>query len=119
MLAVKPAYFLLFAALLWAWPAAAQSVDCDAPQTRDQQLICSDPQLRGLDRRVNGDYRLALLVAEPPDYFRLKRSQPRFLAARDACRSEVCLYAVLEERRDELRAVLRTPRDIPGFHFSR
>jgi hypothetical protein len=49
---------------------------------------------------------MALPAAEPPDYFRLKRGQKRFLAARDTCASVACLEAVFKKRRFELRDVL-------------
>ena len=86
--------------------AEAQAVNCGSPRGPGQQLVCRDPQLRGMDRRINGHYLRVITIAEPPDYFRLKRSQRPYLAARDSCRSAACLANVFRKRSYELRDVV-------------
>ncbi len=96
----------LMAVLALTATAEAQSVNCGSPSGPGQQLVCANPDLRGMDQRIGGQYRRAIAFGEPPDYFRLKRSQKPYLAARDACRSTACLDRVFKKRRYELRDVL-------------
>ena len=97
---------ILAAMLFVAGSAEAQTVKCGNPRTLGQRLVCQNPDLRGFDRRNNGDYLRVITYAEPPDYFRIKRSQGRYLAARDACRSVSCLDRVFRKRSYELKHVL-------------
>ena len=98
---------ILAALLVWAGNAEAQSVKCNNPQTVGQRLVCEDRVLRGLDQRNNGDYLNLRAFADPPDYFRLKRSQGPYLRARDSCRSRACVHDVLRRRSYDLQATLR------------
>ena len=97
---------LLAAVLVLGGSANAQTVKCAHAVTRGEKLICSVKHLRGLDLRTNGHYMMALNVAEPPDYFHLKRTQKTFVAARRSCRSVACLEEVFKRRRYELRDVI-------------
>lgn len=96
----------LIAFLALTATAEAQSVNCDSPRGPGQRLICANPELRAMDRRISGQYLRATAFGEPPDYFRLTRSQKPYLAARDSCSSVSCLDRVFKKRRYELRDVL-------------
>lgn len=97
---------ILAAMLVWAGSAEAQTVKCGNPTTVGQRLVCENPDLRGFDRRNNGDYLRIKAFAEPPEYFRLSRSQRPYLAARDACRSVSCLDRVFRKRSYDLKHAL-------------
>ncbi len=85
--------------------AQAQAVNCSHPQSSGQRLICDNPDLLGWSRRINGHYLRVTVMAEPPDYFRLKRGQKPYLAARDACGSVACLMRVFKKRHSELNDI--------------
>lgn len=85
--------------------AEARPVNCRAPQTAGQQILCASPELRSLDRQINGHYLRALAVSDPHEYQILRRGDRRFVRARDACRSAACTRKVLRDRRNELRDV--------------
>ena len=97
---------ILIAFLATTAGTQAQSVNCGHPNGPGQQLVCANPDLRGMDRRISGQYLRAITIGEPPDYFRLKRGQKPYLDARDGCHSVSCLTNVFKKRRYELRDVL-------------
>lgn len=103
---MRKAILLAAAILAMAGGAEAQTVKCGHPRSLAQQIVCDDAGLRGMDRRINGLYLHAITFGEPPDYFRLKRSQKPYLATRDACRSASCLERVFRKRHYELSGVL-------------
>jgi uncharacterized protein len=90
-----------------AAPAAApMSFDCAAPANEAQQLVCNDPQLTDLDRRMQAAYVQAL---ERPgaDQAALTTAQSAFTATRDGgCRSSgderTCIVQAYQTRLVEL-----------------
>jgi uncharacterized protein len=58
--------------------------DCAKPANKAQQMVCAEPQLTDLDRRVQSAYQQAL--ARPgTDQATLTAAQGAFASARDAC----------------------------------
>ena len=102
---MKTAAIVIAGFLAAAGGAQARPVECDHPLTRGQHLVCGAKELRGIDKNVNGEYQRALMVAYPPDRFRLRRTQKLFLAARDGCRTVSCLSAVFQQRLYEIRDI--------------
>ncbi len=63
---------------------AAMSFDCAKPANPAQQLVCNDPQLSDLDRRLQASYQQAL--ARPgADQATLTTAQGAFATIRDGC----------------------------------
>jgi uncharacterized protein len=89
-----------------AAPAApAMSFDCAKPANKAQQLVCGDPQLTELDRRMQTAYQQAL--ARPgADAATLTTAQSAFTTIRDGCADFVdartCLVEAYQTRVVEL-----------------
>jgi uncharacterized protein len=89
-----------------AAPAApAMSFDCAKPANKAQQLVCGDPQLTELDRRMQTAYQQAL--ARPgADAATLTTAQSAFTSIRDGCADFVdvrtCLVEAYQTRVVEL-----------------
>ena len=87
-------------------PAApAMSFDCAKPANKAQQLVCNDPQLTELDRRMQTAYQQAL--ARPgADAATLTTAQSAFTTIRDGCGDFVdartCLVEAYQTRVVEL-----------------
>ncbi|MGB9307542.1 MAG: MliC family protein [Mycobacterium sp.] len=86
-------------------PAAAMSFDCAKPANKAQQLVCGDPQLTELDRRMQTAYQQAL--ARPgADAATLTTAQSAFTTIRDGCGDFVdartCLLEAYQTRVVEL-----------------
>lgn len=65
-------------------PTAAAPLDCSKPANKAQQLVCSDPQLTDLDRRLQTAYQQAL--ARPAaDQAALTAAQNSWTTVRDNC----------------------------------
>jgi uncharacterized protein len=65
-------------------PPAPMTFDCAKPANKAQQLICSEPQLTDIDRRLQADYQQAL--ARPgADLATLTTAQSAFATIRDGC----------------------------------
>jgi uncharacterized protein len=84
---------------------AAMSFDCAKPATKAQQLVCGDPQLTDLDRRMQSAYQQAL--ARPgADQATLTTAQGAFTTIRDGCADFVdartCLVEAYQTRVVEL-----------------
>lgn len=63
---------------------AAGTFDCAKPANKAQQLVCSEPQLSDLDRRVQSAYQQAL-TRPGADQPALTAAQNAFAATRDGC----------------------------------
>jgi uncharacterized protein len=89
-----------------AAPAApAMSFDCAKPANKAQQLVCGEPQLTELDRRMQTAYQQAL--ARPgADAATLTTAQSAFTTIRDGCADFVdartCLVEAYQTRVVEL-----------------
>ncbi|MBI2702305.1 MliC family protein [Mycobacterium gordonae] len=87
-------------------PAApAATFDCAKPANKAQQLVCDDPQLTDLDRRVQAAYQQAL--GRPgADQPALTTAQSAFATARDGCADVVevrtCVLEAYQTRLVEL-----------------
>jgi uncharacterized protein len=86
-------------------PPAAMSFDCAKLANKAQQLVCNDPQLTDLDRRMQTAYQQAL--ARPgADAATLTTAQSAFTTIRDGCGDFVdartCLVEAYQTRLVEL-----------------
>ncbi len=86
-------------------PTTAMSFDCARPANKAQQLVCGDPQLTELDRRMQTAYQQAL--ARPgADAATLTTAQSAFTTIRDGCGDFVdartCLLEAYQTRVVEL-----------------
>lgn len=72
-----------------ALPAAAQdgpSFDCAAAESSAEKLVCGNPELSALDRRLADRYAAALKLAQPgDDTDTLKAMQRGWVKGRDEC----------------------------------
>ncbi|MEE6176591.1 MliC family protein [Mycobacterium sp. 050134] len=76
--------------------AAAGTFDCARPANPAQQLVCNDPQLTGLDHRVQTAYQQAL--GRPgADTAGLNSAQGAWTAVRDGCGGAADTRPCLEE----------------------
>jgi uncharacterized protein len=79
-----------------ASPSAAASLDCTNPANKAQQLVCDDPQLTGLDRRLQTAYQQAL--ARPgADQPALTAAHNHWTALRDGCAQNADLRTCVSE----------------------
>ena len=84
---------------------AATTPDCAKPATKAQQLVCEDPKLIELDRRVQAAYQQAL--ARPgTDRATLITAQNVFATTRDGCaefvETQTCVLEAYQTRLVEL-----------------
>lgn len=89
--------------LLWAAlsPAAnAAGFGCYGKLSRQEQMICDDKLLSGLDYRLNAVYALARQLT--PSDGRLRATQRAWLDVRAKCGDAACLKAAYEMRLDHL-----------------
>ncbi|BBX61147.1 lipoprotein LprI [Mycobacterium saskatchewanense] len=76
--------------------AAAGTFDCAKPANPAQQVVCNDPQLTGLDHRVQTAYQQAL--ARPgADAAALNAAQAAWATTRDGCGGSADARPCLEE----------------------
>ena len=78
------------------------SFSCEGRLNRVEALICTDPQLANLDRRLAREYSKALDEASPEQRERLTRLGRRYLADRNRCPTSDC---VLQSYRWYLRDI--------------
>lgn len=103
---------LLAATAAEAQPRGGPSFNCRNAGTPTEYLICDNPELARLDRRMADLY--YDLRARTPRSSRLKREQADWLAERDACRGNYgCVRSTYNARIGELSARL----DGPGGGF--
>jgi uncharacterized protein YecT (DUF1311 family) len=75
-----------------ARPAApSPSFDCNARLNRVEALVCSDPELAGLDRRLARDFASAMANADQEQRERLTNLGRRYLADRNRCPVRDCV----------------------------
>lgn len=67
------------------------SFDCGGDLSRVETLICNDPQLAHLDRRLARDFDRALGEASPEQRQRLTNLGRRYLADRNRCPTRACV----------------------------
>lgn len=67
------------------------SFDCDAALNRVEAMICGDPELARLDRRLARDHDRALGQASPGERQRLATLGRRYLADRNRCSTRDCV----------------------------
>lgn len=92
-------------------PARAAGIDCTLAQSKVEQAICANPDLRTLDGKLNAAY-AAALQRQPERKATLLRDQKAWLQRREACEGNtVCLRARYTERREALLAALSVPLD--------
>lgn len=89
-----------------AAPAApAMTFDCAKPANKAQQLVCDDPQLTGLDRRLQAAYQQAL-TRPGADQATLSTAQNAFATTRDGCadftEARTCVLEAYQTRLVEL-----------------
>ena len=78
------------------------SFDCDGPVNRVESMVCGDPQLALLDRRLAREYGKALEESSPEQRQRLTNLGRRYLADRNRCGTRDC---VLQSYRWYLRDI--------------
>lgn len=78
------------------------SFDCSGSINRVERLICTDPQLANLDRRLAREYEQAMDEGSPEQRDRLQRLGRRYLSDRNRCPSTDC---VLQSYRWYLRDI--------------
>lgn len=72
-------------------PQPTPSFDCDGALNRVEAMICGDPQLAQLDRRLARDYDRALGEASSAQRQRLTNLGRRYLADRNRCSTRDCV----------------------------
>jgi uncharacterized protein len=79
-----------------ASPTAAASLDCTKPANKAQQLVCDDPQLTGLDHRLQTAYQQAL-ARSGADQAALTAAQNNWSTVRDNCAQNADLHTCVLE----------------------
>lgn len=108
---------VLVAAALALWPLAAPaqegpSFDCSQVESSTEKLVCDDPDLAALDRRLAAQFADALAVAEGLDTgaedaaATLRAYQRGWISGRDECWKEPDLRACVETEYLRREAVL-------------
>lgn len=79
------------------------SFNCRYARSRVENMICTNEGLAAQDRRMASLYFAALAEADRQGKEDLRRSRGDFVAARDTCRTEECVWRSYDERIVELR----------------
>lgn len=79
---------------------AHPSFDCSASRTEAERLVCSNPELAGLDVEVAALYRAARASASDPSV--IVTDQRQWVDERNQCGSAACLADVYNRRKAEL-----------------
>lgn len=94
--------------------SAGPSFDCRAARTRGEMAVCDDPGLAALDRQMAAQFNGAMSQADPGERALLQQTRGRFLAFRDACRSDGCIADAYRGRMREIADIMagrwRAPR---------
>ncbi len=85
----------------------AGPLDCSRPLPGALRLVCTQPRLAELDRRMAATYAAAAAAPNAPP--QLAPEQTQWLAARDACPTENCLISTYEYRLTQLELVAPAP----------
>ena len=91
-------------------PAAAPSFSCARSRTAGERLVCSDPGLAQLDRRMAAQYREAFAAASPPERDLLRSTAHRFYGFRDNCPDVRCVANGYRGRMREIDDIMRADR---------
>jgi uncharacterized protein len=94
-------------------PKSRASFSCRFARTRGEITVCNSAELGKLDRQLAVLYGLSWGRADAAKRARLLRARDRFLAQREACRSEVCVNALYVARMREVSATLSGARPPP------
>lgn len=98
---------LLPACTAWFAPIShSQSFDCDKAATTVEKTICSDSELSRLDEALEQAYSATLRQHEVG---RIRATQLRWLAQRNACRAQPCIRSAYLARLEALEMALPTP----------
>ncbi|MGF6923114.1 uncharacterized protein OKW28_007311 [Paraburkholderia sp. 40] len=82
-----------------ALPAQGPSFDCTRAATAQERLICQDPELSGMDRKMYTLYRSALGATSPT----ARAAQREWLAhSRNVCQDKACLTESYKMRTSQL-----------------
>lgn len=76
--------------------AHAASFDCAKATTSVEKSICSDPELSGLDEKLNQAY--LALQPRSPSKEQLRREQSRWITSRNKCTSNDCIRQAYVDR---------------------
>jgi uncharacterized protein len=81
---------------------------CRAPSVAADRLVCSEPALASLDRRMRAAY--ARAIAAGADRLEIDRGQARWHGARDRATEPGQLAQLYQRRIADLEAAARNPR---------
>lgn len=85
---------------------ARPSFDCRTAQTPAEQLVCSDPYLANLDRRLVYQYANAFARSGPEERERLERTRGRFLSRLDSCDRWACVEDTYHDRIRQIERIV-------------
>lgn len=88
-------------------PGATPSFPCARARTRGEIIVCSDPGLAQLDRRMAAQYRSAYAAADPDRRDVLRSSAHRFYGFRDNCPDARCVANGYGGRMREIDDIMR------------
>lgn len=99
--AVHTRSLALLAIFLLGLPGAAFAVsfDCTNASSRVEKLICTEPDLSGLDDKLAAEYRAVRRLGFFDSHVRAQRA---WVAKRNACEDKACVKALYESRIAEL-----------------
>ena len=83
------------------------SFNCRRARATVNRMICGDPRLSALDRRLAAGYRAAVRGVDLDTEIALDRDEAAFLNARGRCTTPACVAQVYEDRIDELSDLSR------------
>ena len=83
------------------------SFDCRDARTRSEIMVCGSERLARRDRGMAEDFDSAMAAAGPRTRQALIVTRDNFLAYRERCRSNACIEEAYEDRRDEIRDIMR------------
>lgn len=84
---------------------ARPSFDCGRVTGRVLRLICADPSLAALDRRMSSQFYAALADGDGGTRTALRASRDRFLRFRDRCPDAACIAQSYRDRMAEIRDI--------------
>lgn len=85
---------------------ARPSFDCRTAQTPAEQLVCTDPYLANLDRRLVYQYANAYARSGPEERERLERTRGRFLSRLDGCDRWACVEDTYHDRMRQIERII-------------
>ena len=90
---------------------ASPSFDCDRVTSRVNQMICTNPDLAALGRRMSRRFDQVAANLDPVGRDELEASRARFLQRKQSCGDEACIERVYEDRIDEIASYDDQPGD--------